>query len=171
MVGSATSLSSQYRAAEALIAKDRLSEAEALYRDLMEKEPVSPNGYIGLAGCLLMHKDFVGARHLYKSALDLDPKSTGALIGLGSTYSTELNYAKAAKTYELALGLDEGCPEVHWGLAIAYAGLDRSDEAGKHLDRFKKLAPDSRYIPGLEKLVRRPQGQPAAPLSEDPSQR
>ena len=49
IVRSATSLSSQYRAAEELIAKDRLSEAEALYRDLMEKEPVSPNGYIGLA--------------------------------------------------------------------------------------------------------------------------
>ena len=171
IVGSATSLPSQYREAENLIAKGRLSEAEALYRDLIVKEPASPNGYIGLAGCRLMHKDLSGARRLYQTALDMDPKSMGALIGLGSTYSTELNYTKAAETYELALGLDEGCPEVHWGLAIAYSGLGRAEEAAKHLDRFKKLAPDSRYISGLENLVRRAHGQPVAPLSEDPSQR
>ena len=101
----------------------------------------------------------------------MEPKSINALIGLGSTYSAESDYTNAAANYEAALALNEGSPEAHWGLAIAYARMGRQTQARNHLDRFKKLAPDSRYISALEDSIGRSFGQPDASPNAAPPHR
>ena len=166
-----SSFSEQYRATADLVAKGRLSEAESQYRELTNKEPNSPNAYVGLASCRVGRNDLPGARELYKTALRIDPKSINAFIGLGSTYSAESDYTNAAANYEAAVALNERSPEAHWGLAIAYAHLGKQAQARTNLDRFKKLAPDSRHIPALEEIVGRSYGQPDASPNAAPPHR
>ena len=166
-----SSLTDEYRTAADLVAKGRLAEAQNLYSELTNKEPNSPNAYVGLASCRAARNELVSARQLYRTALRIEPKSINALVGLGSTYSAEFDYTNAAANYEAALALNESSPEAHWGLAIAYAGLGRQAQARNHLDRFKKLAPDSRYISALEDFVGRSFGQSGAPPNAAPPHR
>src|SRR4051794_29544590 len=56
-----SSFVNQYREAADLVAKGRVREAEALYRELALKEPDSPNAYVGLGSCLGQLKDTDGA--------------------------------------------------------------------------------------------------------------
>jgi tetratricopeptide (TPR) repeat protein len=90
---------------------------------------------------------------------------------LAPVYSAESNYVDAVRNYETALGLNERSPEAHWGLTIAYACLGRQMQARDHLDRFKKLAPDSRHIIELEDWVARVSGQLGAPTNRRPPHR
>jgi len=169
VTGDGTSpFSSRYREAADLIRRGRVSEAQSIYMDLTNKEPGSPNGYVGLGVCCLDRKDVTGAQKLYEAALGLAPRSVNALLGLGTTYSLESDYANAAKNYELALAVDEGSPEAHWGLAIAYTKMGRQTDAINHLNRFKALAPDSRHIAALQEIVDSAIGQDGAANGSQP---
>ncbi len=152
-------LADQYRVAADLVGMGKLLEAENLYMELMKQESRSPDAYVGLATCRAMRNDPVSARQLYNKALGLAPKSINALIGLGSSYMDESDYTNAAANYEAAHALNKDSPEVHWGLTVAYAGMGRQAQARNHLDRFKKLAPDSRHISALEDIVGQSLGQ------------
>ena len=161
----ASPFATQYRTAADLVACGRLSEAESLYNELAKKEPDSPDPYVGLASCRMKRHDLMGAVQLYQQALEMEPKSVNALVGLGSSYYRLSDYATAVEKYETALALDEASPEAHWGLVLAYAHLGKKAQARTHLDRFKQLVPDSRYIDRLEELVDGPISQPAIPPS------
>ena len=150
---------SRYREAAVLIGSGRVSEAEGIYMDLTNKEPGSPDGYVGLGACCLQRKDVTGARKMYGEALKLEPRSVNALVGLGTSYSLESDFTRAATHYELALAVDESSPEAHWGLAKTFAKTGRRADAIKHLNRFKALAPDSRHIAALQEIVDRSIGQ------------
>ncbi len=145
--------SEEYRTALNLLSRGEVSEAEAIYNELAKKEPGVADPYIGLGACYLHRQDFAGAQQSYEKALEIDPKSVNAFIGLGSMYIGLSNYTNAVEKYKAALALDEECPDAHWGLVSAYVRLDDMTQARKHLDRFKQLAPDSRYIGHLESLV------------------
>jgi Flp pilus assembly protein TadD len=157
VVGEGSSaFANEYRTASDLVAGGRIVEAENLYQTLAQKEPGSPNPYVGLASCRMERGDFAGARQLYQKALEMEPKSLNAFVGLGSCSEAESDYTNAVRHYQAALALNEVSPEAHWGLALAYAHLGEKAQARAHLDRFKKLAPGSKHIGRLEELVGHP---------------
>ena len=94
----------------------------------------------------------------------MNPESVSALNGLGSVYICLSDYASALDKHKAALALDEECPETHYGLAAVYAYLGYKAKARTHLEQFKQLAPDSRYIGRLESLVEGSTPQISAPV-------
>ena len=151
----------KHQMASDLLTDGEISQAESIYKKLAEKEPASPYPYLGLASCRRELDDHAGALEFYEKAFEMDPKSTYALIGMGSVYTEMSDYAKAIEKYAAALELDAEMPQVHWGLTIACARLGEKARARRHLNRFKKLAPDSRYIKSLEAMVEEAVAQPA----------
>jgi tetratricopeptide (TPR) repeat protein len=149
----ASVFAAEYRTAANLLAADKISEAEAIYNELVKKEPASPTPYGGLAACRMARDDHLGALQLYQKVLEMDPREAYALVGMGSCYALLSDYAAAIEKYEAAIALDGKMPDAHWGLVVAYAYLGKKAQARDHLDRFKQLAPDSRHIETLEAVV------------------
>jgi tetratricopeptide (TPR) repeat protein len=161
----------EYRAAAAFVLEGKIPEAERLYHELTQRDPSSPEPYVGLGNCRAKTGDVTGARALFEEALQKDPKSVLGLVGLGSTYVLQSDYTNAAINYERALALDKASAEAHWGLTIAYAYLRESGRARGHLDRFKQLNPGSPRVAELERLVASVTSQPIAPPNAAPPHR
>jgi tetratricopeptide (TPR) repeat protein len=159
----------EYRAAAAFVLEGKIPEAKRLYHELTQRDPNSPEPYVGLGNCRAKTGDVTGARALFQEALQKDPKSVLGLVGLGSTYVLQSDYTNAAINYERALALNEASAEAHWGLTIAYAYLGESGRARGNLDRFKQLNPGSPRVVELERLVGSATSQPtAAPNAASP---
>jgi tetratricopeptide (TPR) repeat protein len=158
----------EYRGAAAFLLEGKLSEAEAMYNELVQRDEHSAEPYAGLAACRMKESDFAGAHELYEKALVRDPKSVNALIGLGSAYGFQSDYTNAVAAYERVLKVNDQAPEAHWGLAMAYFHLGDNDKAQAHLERFKELQPNSPQIATLQKMMG-PSPQPdAAPNAAPP---
>jgi predicted Zn-dependent protease len=69
--------------------------------------------------------------HLQK-ARDLEPNSVGIRIGLGNAYLQAHRPASARKEFQEALRLRSD-PDIHLGLAVAWAANDMPDMARRHL--------------------------------------
>ncbi len=143
----------KYDDAIELIADNRVDEAESVYRYLMIKEPASSSPFIGAASCCMHRGEYEEALELYQKALEINPSSIGAYIGLGSVCSSLKRYEKSIENYLKALTIDNAAADAHWGLVVVYADLNKHQKARLHLNSFKKLAPNSLYISGLEDLV------------------
>ena len=159
-----------YRRAAKFIGEDKIRQAESIYDDLAKKEPHSPAPYVGLGSCQLRWSNFASARELYQKALELDPLSIAAHVGIGSSYSLESNYTKAITNYAKALAVDQNCPQAEYGLALAYSQLGDKPKAQRHLQRFKQLFPQSRYIKDIEHWLEWTSGAtPLQPIVSTPT--
>jgi tetratricopeptide (TPR) repeat protein len=138
-----SSVSRIYIEATELFEERKFEEAEILYRQIIEIEPDSPSGFIGLGGSLLYQDRLEGAEQAYLRALDLTPQSIGALIGLGSVHYLQGRYFEADELYSQVLELEGNVADAHWGRSIALEQLGKVEEAIYHLERFIELAPDS----------------------------
>ncbi|MDP6545166.1 MAG: tetratricopeptide repeat protein [Phycisphaerae bacterium] len=156
-----SSYGEKYKLASALLDRGKISQAEVIYKTLVEFEPTSPYPHIGLATCCTKRGDHAGALQSYEKAFEMDPKSPYALVGMGAAYIGMSDYAKAIEKYTAALALDAEMPQVHWGLAVASAHLGEKARARRHLKRFKKLTPDSTYVKSLESAIEAAVAQPA----------
>ena len=159
----------EYRAATFLM-EDRLTEAEAAYNELAQRDQLSAGPYVGLAVCRMRRGEFARARELYEKALVREPTSVGALIGLGSAYAYQSDYSNAAAVYERALSVNEKTADAHWGLAKAEVNLGENERARAHLERFKQLDPNSPRAADLESMLG-PSPQPDAPPNAAPPPR
>ncbi len=144
-----------YREAAELTDQGKSNEAEEVYRKIIELEPNSALGYIGLGSCRFEQHDLKGAEENYRRAAALDPKSSMATLGLGSVCRRRNEFQAAIEFYTRALALAPGLPDAHWGLAITYDDIGNRQQAGYHFREFWKLAPDSLLAPRAKsKLVK-----------------
>jgi tetratricopeptide (TPR) repeat protein len=131
------------RALERMNAQD-FAAAEAVYVDLIEKEPRNPSGFIGLAASLIAQGRHQEAITAYNSALELSPDFVEALIGLGSAYSLMQDYERADEYYARAVALEPQNPNAHWGLALLLKSRGESEEAVAHLETVVEFAAGTR---------------------------
>lgn len=117
--------------------------AESVYREVLQREPMSAPAYMGLGTSRFHQNDLVGAQQNYRRALELDPASTGAALGLGSVAYQQRRYAVAAKYYRQALAAKTSQADAHWGLGLTYDAIGKKAEATKHYAAFLRLAPDA----------------------------
>lgn len=117
----------------------RYSQAEAVYRELIELEPDKVNPYVGLGASLNLQSKFEQARQVYLEGLAIAPGSVQAHIGLGSALFRLERYEEAYQQYGLALDLEKNNPEAIWGLSIALEALGRPDEAVPYWQRILQL--------------------------------
>ncbi len=71
-----------------------------------------------------------------------DPEKTKAEhVAKGQTHLKDKKYQEAALEFRNALQIDENIAAAHWGLAQAYEGLERYNEAFEAMQRAVKLDP------------------------------
>lgn len=132
-----------YQQAVEYLEKNEYSQAEAVYREIIEKEPEAINGYIGLGTSLTLQGRHEEAREAYEAALVMAPDSLEALVGLAAAYVGQGLYPQAAETYRQALALDPQDANAHYGLAAVLVALGKIEEAIEHYEKVVELAPNS----------------------------
>ncbi len=120
----------------------RFTEAEALYRQILDVNPEQADALHSLG--LLAHQ--IGrndrAIELIERAASLRPQIAEYLNSLGEAYRATGRLDHAIERYRRAIALSADYPAAHSNLGLALLELGRPDEAAKHLRRAVALDPD-----------------------------
>lgn len=91
---------------------------------------------------LYLQKDFVEAENVFKKAIDQDPRSIQARLNLGQLYQIGMkDFNKAVAVYREALAIDPESAEVHHGLGVTLAALNKTAAALAEFEEAGRLAP------------------------------
>jgi len=109
--------------------KEKMDDAEALLRRVVEIAPDFAGGWINLAMVLVDRNKFLDAIHSYKQATDLEPGNPAAWGGLGNAYAIANYQDEAARAYARAVELNPRTPNLQMGYAHVLKTLGRQDES------------------------------------------
>ena len=109
--------------------KERMDDAEALLRRVVEIAPDFAAGWINLAMVLVERSKFLDAINSYTQATVLEPGNPAAWGGLGNAYAVANYQDEAAKAYARAVKLSPAAPNIQMGYAHVLKTLGRQDES------------------------------------------
>ncbi len=135
----------------ALSEAGRQKEAFAVLQKVLENDPDNPKSFeqLGLVELRLNH--WAQARDRSRQALALNPKLPLAWNDLGVALFQLGDKAGALDAWQKAVDLQPDLWDALWNLGTEAAGLGRTEQARKALERFAAGAPPSRYGPDIEK--------------------
>jgi len=137
------SLHSQLQDALSHHTAGRISEAEALYRKILEQKPDEADA-LHLLGVLLFHSNRRDpSREMITRAITINPSSADYHRNLGSVLLEMGQPKQALDSFQSALKLREDFAEAHAGAGQAFAKLGDQDQAIEHLRRAVELSPES----------------------------
>lgn len=143
----------RYQRAVRHLRAGRYAEAEAVYRELIDLEPESPNPYVGLGASLNLQERFEEARDAYLEGLEHSTGSAQIYIGLGSALYRLGNYEEAYQNYMLALELERNSPQAIWGVSIALEAAGRPAEAVPYWQQIIEMEPGSQRASWAEDML------------------
>ena len=119
----------------------RLSQAEAIYRQILQIEPSHPDAlhFLGLIAHQVGKNEI--AAELMGKALFIKPDSAEAHNNLGLVFKDQAKLDEALKSYCKALSIKPDFAEAHSNLGNALRAQGRLDEAAKSLRRALSLKP------------------------------
>jgi len=126
----------------ALTKEGKLDEAEALYKDLIAKNPTRHQLYYNLAIVQAQKKDTAGAEASYLKALEIKPDYAEAQNGLNTLY---LSTGQAAKASELATKAASANPnDARAQFQAGYVAYNsgKVDEAAEAFKKAEALDPN-----------------------------
>ncbi len=118
---------------------ETLSEAKALYKELLSLDPMHAAGAINLGTICYNEKDFAAAEDLYRRATEADPEYALAFFDLGNVLDEQMRLNEAVQAYERALGLVPEYADAHYNLALAYERLGETRKALRHWTAYTRL--------------------------------
>ncbi len=135
----------------ALSEAGRQKEAFAVLQKVLENDPDNPKSFeqLGLVELRLNH--WAQARDRSRQALALNPKLPLAWNDLGVSLFQLGDKAGALDAWQKAVDLQPDLWDALWNLGTEAAGLGRTEQARRALERFAAGAPPSRYGPDIEK--------------------
>ncbi|MGB6602667.1 MAG: tetratricopeptide repeat protein [Steroidobacteraceae bacterium] len=120
----------------------RLAEAEAIYADLLRRDPDDVE-VLQLRGAVLRElRRPTEALAAATAAIARRPSSAAYCVQAAALGDLQ-RWAEAAARFEAALGLDPGCVAAHGGRGLALLRLGRAPEALASFDAALALEPDS----------------------------
>jgi tetratricopeptide (TPR) repeat protein len=131
-----------FDAAVAYHRQDRLSEAEALYRDILAGDPEHPGALHNLALLRQRQGRLDDAAALLRRVIALDPGMAGAHNNLGTVLRAQQRDDEAIGHFDRALALDPGLAVAHDNLAQLHLARGRHAEAIAQFEKLLALAPD-----------------------------
>jgi len=93
--------------ADALAADNKITEAQAQYKEAANLNQTDPEPHRKLAAIAVSQKDFHQAEKEYTRALNINPNSTEDLVALGYSYAQTDDYLQAEAGYVTALALHQ----------------------------------------------------------------
>jgi tetratricopeptide (TPR) repeat protein len=128
-VATAESAEEAFAAGERAFREDRIVDAEARYREALERDPVHLRALIRLATVVSWDNRLEESIALFERARAIDPGNRQARLGLAKISSWAERYPQAIVIYEKLLGENARDREAALGLARAHAWAGHSDEA------------------------------------------
>jgi tetratricopeptide (TPR) repeat protein len=140
---SLTSASRAYLdAGEEHLRENRLAEAEASFKGLLQIDPDYPLAHLKL-GLLYnaagRHEEAVAS---FNRVIAKQPDSADAYQNLAEAYIALRNYAEAARAAEQSVKLRPNSAAAHYVAGLAHASLGKRDQALAALDKLKELKAD-----------------------------
>ncbi len=117
--------------------EDRISDAMAKVRRVLEEDPGILEAHFVLGNLFVKQEDWEGAIAAYREALALDPEYLSAVLGLADAYRLAERYEEAAAGYRRLLDLDPNDNKAHFHLAEIHAAREEYEEALEVLERLE----------------------------------
>jgi predicted Zn-dependent protease len=144
-----------------LLFKDhQYDEAAHHYHELHRRQPVEITPLLGLVGALVKLERLEEASPFLRELEEKHPGKSDALFECGRFALRQKRLADAEALLRRALVLAPHDHEVHFELAVCLRQLGRTDEAERHLERFKQIEAD---MMRLDKVFQQTVKAPADP--------
>jgi predicted O-linked N-acetylglucosamine transferase (SPINDLY family) len=120
----------------------KLDEADAIYRQVLEREPRHSDALTLLGTLQAQLRNFEEAARLMGISLEINPRQVNALYNRGIALEELKRLDEAVTSYDRALALKADSPEILNNRGNALAKLTRFPEAVESYDRAIALRPD-----------------------------
>jgi tetratricopeptide (TPR) repeat protein len=144
-------LTANFKKAIELTQGGQLPEAEALYKEILVKNPSVPEVHYNLGYVYSQRKDWPAAEAAYLKAIELRPNYGEAYTALSRVYANSGQQAKATEILAKAAAENQGDPKVAFGVAVDLFNQGKADEAAAAFQKVLELDPnhaDSHYFLG-----------------------
>lgn len=115
--------------------------AEAVYDDVLRREPGRADARLGRGQVRSYQRKFDGAEADFQKVLADDPSSLAALTGLGFTLSWSGQLPRAEGVFRRALEVSPGQPDAEKGLAYAALWQGQASEAARRFESAARRQP------------------------------
>lgn len=119
----------------------KTTEATALYRSILERDPGHAPSAINLGTIFYNQGEFLLAEKMYRQALASDPNYALAYFDLGNVLDELRRLPEAVEAYEAAIRLVPKYADAHYNLALAWERLDERRKALRHWEAYLRLDP------------------------------
>lgn len=109
--------------------EDRIGDAMAKVRRVLDEDPGILEAHFVLGNLFLKQEDWDGAIAAYRDALSLNPEYLSAVLGLADAYRLADRLDEAAAGYRRLLELDPNDNKAHYHLAEIHAAREEYQEA------------------------------------------
>ncbi len=141
-LNAARKLARDFREALALQQQHRLTEAERLYRSVLERNPDHAQALFNLGLLCVRQGRLDEATELFGRALDRQPLFAEAHNAAGIALRLSNRHQEALEHYQKALAAKPDYAEVENNIGLALHALDRQAEAIAHYRRALAIRPD-----------------------------
>lgn len=122
-----------------------LSEAEARFTEILEKDPDNNYALVGLGDAARKRRQFEKAIDYYERCLEIHPDNNYALFGLADCYRSLKHFNKALRIWERYLQHDDENVTVLTRVADAHRKVRNFDRSKELYERVLEKEPDNAY--------------------------
>ena len=133
----------------------QFENAEAQFREVIEKNRADANAYFNLANVCLITKRLDEAANFIQQGMTREPQSAFGHFLMGSVMLQKGTPDEAEKHLHAALEQDPAMANAHLALANLYLQQKRNTEVVEELQFFLRQAPDSTYAPHARELLKK----------------
>jgi tetratricopeptide (TPR) repeat protein len=135
-------LTANFKKAIELTQAGQLDQAEALYKEILVKNPSVAEVHYNLGYVYMQKKDWPAAEAAYQKALEIRPTYGDAYTALARVYSASGQQAKATEILAKAAAENAGDPKVQFGVAVDLFNQGKADEAATAFQKVIALDPN-----------------------------
>lgn len=121
---------------------NRLTEAEQLYRQVLEKQPNQPDALHGLALLAQQKGEHQSAKEFIRAALQVEPESFKHWFILGNSHQALGEFNQAVDSYQQAVELRPEIAPIYNNLGYALQQLGKWEEAIASYKKAVEIQPD-----------------------------
>lgn len=141
LVGQPSDERGWYLLGRAAIGLDKIDQAEAAFRMILENNDSSSLGHEGMARVYSARRDYTRAFQSATRAVNEDPQNAGAHYILGVTYAFRRDMPKAIESLQRSVGLNNEDAYAHYNLGLLQYQQRKFDQTIIHFEKFIELAP------------------------------
>ena len=136
-----TETAKKFAEATALVSADKLDEAEAKFKEIIQETPNVPEAYQNLAFVYARKQDWKSAEAAYLKALELKPGDTNLMTGLAAVYTQTGRQSEADALMNRTIAEHPGDATAQFNHAIFLVNAGKVEEAITEFETVLRVDP------------------------------